>query len=140
MQQMIQEGPSRYDCLMVYENLVIENVRNAELRWGELHVVYPARSMWNDNPYYILETQQSSDEQRAAATEFLAFLLSEPVQRQAIEHGFRPANVKVPIRFPESPFVQLEANGISLAIPQACDPPSAEVLKGLLDTVQTINK
>jgi hypothetical protein len=47
---------------------------------------------------------------------------------------------EVVVRFPESPFVQLEANGISLDIPQACDPPSAEALRALLDTVQTINK
>ena len=53
--------------------------------------------MWNDNPYYVLDAPWSSAEQREAAEAFLDFLLSEPVQQQSLEHGFRPGNPAVPV-------------------------------------------
>src|SRR5215813_6185364 len=88
MRDMVLRGPSSYDALFVYESVVIDYLKNAEGRWGELRVAYPRENMWNDNPYYILDVPWSTDEQRKAAGRFLDFLLTEQVQQEALKHGF----------------------------------------------------
>ena len=126
------QGPSSYDALFVYENVAIDYLKNAEGRWGKLHVVYPRYNAWNDNPYCILDVPWSSKEQRDAAGAFLDFLLTEPVQKQSLDHGFRPADPKVPVKFPESPLVQYESFGLKVDMTTMCEPPKAEVLNNLL--------
>jgi Ca-activated chloride channel family protein len=136
MKEMVLKGPSSYDAMLVYESVAIDYLKNAEGRWGNLRVVYPEYNAWNDNPYYIINAPWSSPDQRKAAELFLSFLLSEPIQREALTHGFRPANTNVPIKFPESPFVQLAANGVQVDLQKICDPPSAEVVNNLLASWQ----
>jgi ABC-type glycerol-3-phosphate transport system substrate-binding protein len=132
MREMVLKGPSAFDALFVYESVVIDYLKNAEGRWGPLRVVYPERNLWNENPYYVLDVPWSTPEQRKAAGEFLDFLLSEPIQRQSLVHGFRPGNPAVPIRFPESPFVLYQRFGLSVDLGNVCEPPKAEVLNNLL--------
>jgi Ca-activated chloride channel family protein len=136
MKEMVLKGPSSYDAMFVYESVAIDYLRNAEGRWGQLRVVYPEYNAWNDNPYYILNAPWSTADQRKAADAFLAFLLSDPIQRQALTHGFRPANTNVPIRFAESPFVQFAGNGIQVDLQKICEPPRAEVVNNLLESWQ----
>jgi hypothetical protein len=132
MRDMVLRGPSTYDVLMVYENVAIDYLKNAEGRWGTLRVVYPVRNTWNENPYYIVNAAWSTEEQREAANAFLEFLLSEPIQKQSLVHGFRPGNPAVPIKFASSPFVMYEQYGLKIDIPAVCDPPKAEVINNLL--------
>ena len=109
MRDMVLRGPEPFDALFVYESVVIDYLKSAEGRWGELRVVYPQHNMWNDNPYYILDAPWSSADQRKAAGAFLDFLLSEPVQKQSLEHGFRPGNPEVPIKFAGQPLRRIPA-------------------------------
>ncbi len=130
MEEMVLRGPSQYDCLVVYENLVIEYMQAAIQRWGdeaEFYVVYPDPNVWNEHPYYILDVPWSDDRQRKAAADFLKFLMSEPVQRRALEHGFRPGNTSVPVNSPDSPLVRNQKYGLKLNLPVMCEPPTAEV-------------
>jgi hypothetical protein len=136
MREMVLKGPSSYDALLVYESVAIDYLKNAEGRWGSLHVVYPEYNSWNDSPYYILNASWSTDEQRQAAGKFLDFLLSEPVQRESIVHGFRPADPNVPTRTPDSPWTRFEANGIRIDLGKICPPPKAEVVTNLLASWQ----
>ena len=112
--------------------VAIDYLKNAEGRWGPIHVIYPEYNIWNDNPYYILNAAWSSDDQRKAAQTFLDFLLSEPIQRESITHGFRPANPNVPTRGPDSPWVRYQPNGIKLDLGKICAPPKAEIVTNLL--------
>ncbi|MGC3990918.1 MAG: substrate-binding domain-containing protein [Chthoniobacteraceae bacterium] len=132
MRDMVLRGPSSYDALFVYENVVIDYLKNAEGRWGDLRVVYPKLNMWNDNPYYVIDAPWSSKEQREAAGAFLDFLLTEPIQREALNHGFRPGNPDVPIKFPESPFTLYQKNGLQVDISTVCAAPKADVVNNLL--------
>lgn len=132
MREMVLKGPSAYDAVVVYENVAIDYLKNAEGRWGELRVIYPARNLWNENPYYILDAPWSSPEQREAAGRFLDFLISETVQKQSLVHGFRPGNPAVPVRFAGSPFLAYQRFGLSLNLGSMCEPPKAEVLNNLL--------
>lgn len=136
MREMVLKGPSTYDALFVYESVAIEYLKNAEGRWGELHIAYPSRNMWNDNPYYIIDATWSSPAQRTAAQVFLEFLLTEPIQRQSLQHGFRPANPSVPVRFAGSPFLLYERYGLKNDIGQVCEPPTADVITNLLASWQ----
>ncbi len=132
MRQMVLKGPSVYDALMVYENLAIDYLKNAEGRWGSLRVSYPARNMWNDNPYYILDVPWSTPAQRAAAEVFLDFLLSEPIQARSLQHGFRPGNPQVAVNTPDSPLVKYQNYGLRVELARVCEAPSAEVIENLL--------
>jgi hypothetical protein len=55
--------------------------------------------MWNDIPYYVLDAPWITAEQQAAADRFLDFLLYEPIQQTVLQHGFRPGNPAVPVKF-----------------------------------------
>jgi len=132
MREMILKGPASYDGLFVYENVVIDYLKNAEGRWGELRVAYPKYNMWSDHPYYIIDAPWSSDEQRKAAGVFLDFLLSEPIQKQSLVHGFRPGNPAVSIKLPDSPFVLYSKSGLKIDVNQTCEAPTAEVINNLL--------
>ena len=136
MKEMVLKGPSSYDAAMVYENVAIDFLKNAEGRWGTIRVVYPEYNAWNENPYYIINAPWSTPEQRKAADTFLAFLLTERIQREALVHGFRPANPNVPVKFPESPFTTYAGNGVQVDLQKICEPPKAEVVNNLLASWQ----
>lgn len=136
MREMVLKGPSSYDALLVYESVAIEYLKNAEGRWGTLHLIYPEYNSWNDSPYYILNATWSTDEQRKAADKFLDFLLSEPIQRESIVHGFRPANPSVPTRTPDGPWTRFASNGLRMDMGKMCAPPKAEIVTNLLASWQ----
>jgi len=136
MREMVLKGPSSYDALFVYENVAIDYLKNAEGRWGQLRVVYPEYNAWNDNPFYIINASWSAPDQRKAADTFLNFLLTEPIQKEALTHGFRPANPNVPVKFADSPFVQYATNGVQVDLQKICEPPKAEVVNNLLASWQ----
>jgi Ca-activated chloride channel family protein len=132
MREMVLRGPSQYDCVFIYENLAIDYLEAARDRWGELHVDYPEPNIWNEHPYYILDVPWSDRSQRESALEFLKFLMSEPIQKRALEHGFRPGNPSVSVRFPESPLIRHALQGLKIDLPRMCEPPSDDVLQELL--------
>ena len=76
----------------------------------------------------------SSQEQRSAAAVYLKFLMSEPIQRRASEHGFRPGNPEISVRLAESPLIRHARNGLRIELPRMCEPPRAETLKKLLES------
>ena len=132
MRDMVLKGPSTYDAVLVYESVAIDYLKNAEGRWGQLRVTYPAKNLWSDHPYYILNTSWSEKKHRQAAELFLRMLMSETCQKAALTHGFRPGNPAVPILFPESPFVMYQKYGLRAELPSVCELPKAEVIHNLL--------
>jgi len=136
MREMVLKGPSSYDVLFVYESVAIDYLKNAEGRWGQIHVTYPNLNAWNDNPYYIIDANWSTPDQRKAAQAFLDFLLTEPIQKESLKHGFRPANTNVAVRGPDSPFTLYAQYGIQIDVGTICEPPKAEVVNNLLASWQ----
>ena len=138
MTQMLRFGPSTLNGVMVYENLALSNLQTAEGRWGKIKVAYPKRTVWNDNPFYILDVPWSTPEQREAAKLFQNFLLTKEAQRVARDqYLFRPANVDVPILEQGSAFSKLE--GVVQVDVPAIKRPSAEVLNQLIQVWKRIH-
>ncbi len=138
MRDMVLKGPASFDAIFVYENVAIDYLKNAEGRWGSLQVVYPAINLWNDNPYYIIDAEWTSKDERKAAETFLEFLMSEPVQAQSLVHGFRPGNPAVPVKGPDSPFTLYEKYGLQIDLTSIAEPPKAEAINNLLTGWQRI--
>jgi ABC-type sulfate transport system substrate-binding protein len=133
---MVQFGPSKYDVVLVYENLAIENIDAAQGRWGQpLKVFYPPATMFSDHPYAILGDPLTTPDQRLAAERFRDFLRSQAMQEQAQRYGFRPAaaNVSVVNDDANNPFNKYAAAGIQVDIAQQVETPSGETIAALLD-------
>lgn len=138
MRDMVLKGPSTYDVIFVYENVAIDFLKNAEGRWGQLHVSYPDINIWNNNPYYIIDAPWSTGDEKKAARIFLDFLMTEPIQQQSLVHGFRPGNASIPIKGPESPFEQYAKYGLQIDLPSVAQPPQADAINSLLTGWQRI--
>jgi ABC-type Fe3+ transport system substrate-binding protein len=138
MRDMVLKGPSSYDAVFVYESVAIDFLKNAEGRWGKIRIVYPEYNTWNENPYYILNANWVGPAQRKAAEAFLGFLMSERIQKEALTHGFRPGDPKVPVKFANSPFVTYAPYGVQVDLQKICEPPKADVVTNLLASWQRL--
>lgn len=136
MRDMVLYGPSKYDLVWNYESVAIAEMGAAQGRWGNLAVFYPKPTLWSNHPFAVLKADWVSDEQRAAARDLRAFLLSPEVQARALEFGFRPANpeVKLVSTDPQSPWNRLKPFGVRLDVPAVAETPSGEVTRLLLET------
>jgi hypothetical protein len=135
MRDIIAYGPSKYDMVAVYESVAIDQAENAIGRYGELFIYYPPNTLMSDHPYCILNADWVDPQQREAAQQFMAFLLSEPAQTSAVlDFGFRSFDQSISLDQPGSPFLALSDNGIQIAnLPPEVDIPEGQVLDALLD-------
>src|SRR5262249_38709634 len=109
MTDMIRFGPSKYDIAVVYENLAIAQIENAQGRWGNLKIYYPSTTLWSDHPIALLKGDWVTPEKKAAAKLWIAHLKGRPMQERALAYGFRPADPAVPLKSadPNNPFNKL---------------------------------
>jgi len=138
--RMFERGPSYLSAAVMYENLVVEQEsRRMRGESSQLPVVaiYPKEgTFWSNHPYAILNAPWVSDEQKAAAEEFLAFLLDRPQQLRAMEYGFRPADAAVPLSAPLD-----VAHGVDPDQPQTVlEVPSADVIAGIEQLWREVKK
>jgi hypothetical protein len=135
MEEMVLYGPSKYDVVVTYENLAIQHIPNAQGRWGNLRVFYPAQTMWSNHPVAILNGSWVTTEQRQAARTLIAFLREKPQQRRALALGFRPANPEVAVISPDgtSPFKSAEAFGVRADLGSVVEPPAGPIIRNLME-------
>jgi hypothetical protein len=134
MTDMVRFGPSKYDLAVVYENLAISQIENAQGRWGNLRVYYPSTTLWSDHPAAILQGDWVTDAQKQAARTWLAHLRSRAVQERALAFGFRPGDPTVPVKSADAnnPWTKLAPYGIQIDIPTAAKAPEGPVVRNLL--------
>ena len=134
MTDMIRFGPSKYDVAVVYENLAISQIENAQGRWGTLKIYYPATTLWSDHPVAVAKGDWVTPAQKAAAKTWIDFLKSRPTQEQALAFGFRPADPTVPLKTADAknPFTRLAAQGVKLDINPMAQPPDGQVVRNLM--------
>ena len=134
MTDMIRFGPSKYDIAVVYENLAIAQIENAQGRWGNLRIYYPQITLWSDHPVVLLKRDGITEAQRAAARQWIAYLRSRRVQERALAFGFRPGDTTVPVKTADAqnPFTRLAQYGVKLDIPPVASVPDEPVIRNLL--------
>jgi hypothetical protein len=137
MEDVLRYGPSKYDIVSIYESLVAQQIKNAPGRFGtELKVFYPRLNIWSDYPFSILVGEDSTAEEKDAALLFRNYLYSVPVQEDALNVGFRPANPDVPLLTNDAsnPFNRYKDAGLEINIPRTtiADTPSGDILDRLM--------
>jgi hypothetical protein len=134
MIDMVRFGPSKYDLAAVYESVAIEQIENAQGRWGNLHVYYPQLTAWSDHPAAVLKAPWVTAQQAAAGRQLLDHLRSRPMQEKALAFGFRPADPAVPIKTADAqnPFVRLARYGLKSDVPPAAPTPDGAIVRNLL--------
>jgi ABC-type glycerol-3-phosphate transport system substrate-binding protein len=138
MQNLIRQGPSLYDVAVVYESLAIAEIPHAQGRWEGLRVFYPNINLWSDHPLCLFNTDWVTADQKKAAALLADFLMSQPIQKAALRHGYRPGNLDVPVitQEPDNPFNRYKDMGIRIDVPRIASAPDGAVLQALLQTYQ----
>ena len=119
---------------MVYENLAISQIENAQGRWGNLKLYYPATTLWSDHPVAVLKGDWVTEPQRKAAKVWIDYLRSRPIQELALTYGFRPGDPTVPIKTADSknPFTRLASQGVKVDINPMASPPDGQVIRNMM--------
>lgn len=129
--EIAQAGASDFDVILVPEDAVLVKLQQAPGRYKDMRVVYPDPTIWNDHPAYVLDVPWSSPDQRAAASDFIDYLLSTKAQAKALDTGLRPVNISVALDNPESPLVKYANHGIKLNLLHFCQYPRRPALEAL---------
>ena len=88
-----------------------------------LVAIYPKEgTFWHDDPFIVMASASAPEQQ--AAEQFFNFLLTPDSQKLAMNYGFRPANVDVPLADPVSAAYGVQPQGVQNILPI----PSAEVI------------
>lgn len=95
-----------------------------------LVAVYPSEgTLYSDNPFFVLDAEWVSADERDAAAKFQAFVQQPANQRKVLEYGFRPGNPEVAVGAPVT-----AANGVDPDQPSTLlSVPDPAVMVGLLD-------
>jgi Ca-activated chloride channel family protein len=95
-----------------------------------LVAIYPSEgTLFSDNPFYVLDAEWVSKDERGAAAKFEEYVQRPENQRKVLRYGFRPGNPQVAVGDPIS-----RENGVDPDQPQTLlEVPSPAVMVGLLD-------
>jgi Ca-activated chloride channel family protein len=126
IQQILTEGRSYLDAFVVQEQLVIYfNARSKD----KLVAIYPQEgTLWEDHPLALLEMPGLTPTQRLVFRRFSDYLSTTDSQMRVLFHGYRPADLSIPLDDPASPIKP--ENGVNPAEPQtALQIPSPAVVE-----------
>ncbi|WPL15619.1 von Willebrand factor type A domain protein [Thiorhodovibrio winogradskyi] len=92
--KMTQGGPQYADAAVLYESDVIQAnnaIRKDNLGYPRLLAVYPSEgSFVSNHPFAIVKRDWVDAEEQEGAKRYFEYLMSPPVQAQALQYGFRP--------------------------------------------------
>ncbi len=128
IEQALAEGRDFLDAFVVQEQMVVffNTYRDEQER---LVAVYPAEgALWEDHPLALLEIDALTTYHRQVFAEFRDYLLSPEAQQLMLRHGYRPADLSIPLDGPDSPLTA--ENGVNPDEPKtALQVPNASVVK-----------
>ncbi len=103
IEQALAEGRSFLDAFVVQEQMVI-HFNTHRSGQDRLIALYPSEgTLWEDHPLALLETGELSPLQRQTFARFRDFILSPEAQKLVLRHGYRPADLSIPLDSAESP-------------------------------------
>jgi Ca-activated chloride channel family protein len=125
--RMFEGGPSYLSAAVLYENMVIESTRQ-KLQFPVVAIYPKEGTFWSDHPVGIVQRDWVTAEHRAAAQVYIDYLLARPQQEKALQYGFRPADVEIPLGAPFD-----AAHGVDPKEPQTTlEVPPVEVIDAVL--------
>jgi Ca-activated chloride channel family protein len=132
IEQALQEGRAFLDAFVVQEQMVtyFNTHRSGQ---DKLIALYPAEgALWEDHPLALLETSELSPLQRQTFAQFRDYLLSPEAQQLILRHGYRPADLSIPLDSADSPLTA--ENGVDPTEPKtSLQVPSASVIQVVRD-------
>jgi len=134
--KMFSNGPEYLSAAVLYESMVVESYSQPNLAFP-IVAIYPKEgTFWSDHPVGVVERDWVTPEHREAAKLYIQYLLARPQQEKAIQYGFRPASVDVPLASPLD-----AAHGMDPKEPKTTlEVPSVDVINALLELWKTQKK
>jgi hypothetical protein len=127
-------GYSAGDGGQLVESDLLINMAGSMNRWEPLRILYPKYVTWFDFPFTVWIGPETTATEKNAALEFEKYLLSPPMQEQAIGFGLRPVIGQLTVDRAGSPFVEWRDNGVTPIVERATAManPDRDVLLALL--------
>lgn len=129
LDELHNKGPKYLSAAILYENQVIQSYqyRHSSI---PLVAVYPKEgTLWSEHPIGIVKRDWVTPSHYEAAQIYINYLLDKPQQKKALQDGFRPANVRVPLA---SPIDMI--HGVDPSAPKvALEMPSVDVIKAIIN-------
>jgi Ca-activated chloride channel homolog len=126
--KMFANGPEYLSAAVLYESMVVESYSQSNLPFPVVAIYPKEGTFWSDHPVGIVERDWVTPEHRDAAKIYIKYLLDRAQQEKALQYGFRPASVDVPLSAPLD-----AAHGIDPKEPKTTlEVPSADVINDLL--------
>jgi Ca-activated chloride channel family protein len=126
--KMFANGPEYLSAAVLYESMVVESYSQENLPFPVVAIYPKEGTFWSDHPVGVVEREWVTPEHREAAKIYIQYLLARQQQEKALQYGFRPASLDVPLAAP------LDANhGIDPREPKTTlEVPSVEVINSIL--------
>jgi len=126
--KMFANGPEYLSAAVLYESMVVESYSQTNLPFPVVAIYPKEGTFWSDHPVGVVERDWVTPEHREAAKVYIQFLLARQQQEKAIEYGFRPASLDVPLTAPLD-----AAHGIDPKEPKTTlEVPSIDVINAIL--------
>jgi Ca-activated chloride channel homolog len=134
--KMFANGPEYLSAAVLYESMVVESYSQNNLAFP-IVAIYPKEgTFWSDHPVGVVERDWVTPEHREAARIYMQYLLARPQQEKAMQYGFRPALVDLPLRAPLD-----AAHGMNPQEPKTTlEVPPADVINGILEVWRSQKK
>ncbi len=128
--KMFRNGPEYLSAAVLYENMIIESYDPAYNLPFPVVAIYPKEgTFWSDHPAGIVQREWVTPQHKEAAEKYLAYLLEAEQQKKALQYGFRPAVVDIPLGAPID-----KAHGVDPKEPQTTlEVPSVPVMDAILE-------
>ena len=129
----LQEGRGFLDAFVVQEQMVTHYNTHRGEGQERLVAVHPAEgALWEDHPLALLETGDLTPLQRQTFAQFRDYLLSPEAQQLVLGHGYRPADLSIPLDGPGSPLTA--QNGVDPSEPKtSLQVPNASIIEVVRD-------
>ena len=126
--KMFANGPEYLSAAVLYESMVVESYSNKALAFPVVAIYPKEGTFWSDHPVGVVERDWVTPEHREAAKIYIQYLLGRDEQAKAVQYGFRPASLDVPLAAP------LDAeHGIDPKEPKTTlEVPSPEIINAIL--------
>jgi Ca-activated chloride channel homolog len=125
--KMFAAGPQYLSAAVLYESMVIESY-SQNLQFPVVAIYPKEGTFWSDHPIGIVNRDWVTQAHKEAAQIYIKYLLARPQQERAMQYGFRPGAVDVPLAAPID-----SAHGVDPKEPKTTlEVPPADVINSVL--------